>query len=37
MPAKYIGACVQSAYLQYRTLKEGLWKYQIVKALRWTT
>jgi cyclopropane fatty-acyl-phospholipid synthase-like methyltransferase len=25
---------VESAYLQYRTLKEGLWKYQIVKALR---
>ncbi len=25
---------VQSAYLQYRTLKRGLWKYQIVKAVK---
>jgi tocopherol O-methyltransferase len=25
---------VQSAYLQYQTLKKGLWKYQIVKAVK---
>jgi cyclopropane fatty-acyl-phospholipid synthase-like methyltransferase len=25
---------VQNAYLQYRTLKKGLWKYQIVKAAK---
>jgi cyclopropane fatty-acyl-phospholipid synthase-like methyltransferase len=25
---------VQSAYLQYQTLKRGLWKYQIVKAVK---
>ena len=25
---------VQNAYLQYKTLKKGLWKYQIVKAVK---
>jgi tocopherol O-methyltransferase len=25
---------VQSAYLQYRTLKDGLWTYQVVKAVK---
>jgi len=25
---------VRSAYLQYNTLKKGLWKYQIVKAVK---
>ena len=25
---------VRSAYLQYNTLKKGLWKYQVVRAVK---